>query len=50
LCNAPTTFQRVVLAIFFDLVHECVEVYMDDFEVYGDSFNHSLQNLEKVLK
>lgn len=50
LCNAPETFQRAVLAIFADLVHECVEVYMDDFSVYGDSFDHSLQNLQKVLQ
>lgn len=50
LCNALAMFQRAVLAIFVDLVHECVEVYMDDFSVYGDSFDHSLQNLEKVLK
>eukprot|EP00253_Pinus_taeda_P010466 PITA_10466 len=50
LCNAPATFQRAVLAIFADLVHDCVEVYMDDFSVYGDSFEHALMNLEKVLK
>lgn len=50
LCNAPATFQREVLAIFVDLVHECVEVYMDDFLVYGDSFDNSLQNLEKFLQ
>ena len=50
LCNAPTTFQRAVLAIFADLVHDCVEVYMDDFSVYGNSFEHTLENLEKVLK
>eukprot|EP00253_Pinus_taeda_P025549 PITA_25549 len=50
LCNAPATFQRAVLAIFADLVHDCVEVYMDDFSVYGDSFEHALTNLEKVLK
>eukprot|EP00253_Pinus_taeda_P024101 PITA_24101 len=50
LCNAPATFQRVVLAIFADLVHDCVEVNMDDFSVYGDSFEHALTNLEKVLK
>jgi hypothetical protein len=49
LCNAPATFQRAVLAIFADLVHECVEVYMDDFSVHGDSFDKSLKNLEKVL-
>ena len=38
-----------MLAIFVDLVHECVEVYMDDFLVYGNEFDESLQNLEKVL-
>eukprot|EP00253_Pinus_taeda_P016213 PITA_16213 len=50
LCNAPATFQREVLAIFADLVHECVQVYMDDFTVYGNTYNDCLNNLEKVLK
>ena len=50
LCNAPATFQRAVLAIFADLVHDCVEVYMDDFLVYGNSFEHALENIAKVLK
>lgn len=50
LCNAPTTFERAVLVIFANIVRECVEVYMDDFSVYGDSFDHSLQNIEKVLQ
>jgi hypothetical protein len=49
LCNSPATFQRVVLAIFYDLIHDCVEVYMDDFSIYGDSFHEELENLEKVL-
>ena len=47
LCNAPATFQRVVLAIFSDL--EFVEIYMDEFSVFGDSFQEALKNLEKVL-
>ena len=38
------------MAIFVDLVYECVEVYIDDFSVYGNKFDESLQNLEKVLK
>ena len=49
LCNAPTTFQRLVLAIFVDLIHDYVEVYMDDFSVYENESDESLQNLEKVL-
>jgi len=50
LCNAPTTFERVVLGIFFYLIHDCVEVYMGDFIVYGNTFEEALENLEKVLK
>ena len=49
LCNAPATFQREVLGIFVDLIHDCVEVYMDDFTVYGNTFEEALNNLEKVL-
>ena len=49
LCSAPTTFQRAVLGIFSDLIHDCVEVYMDDFIVYGNSIEEALENLEKVL-
>lgn len=49
LCNSPTTFQRVVLVIFYDLIHDCVEVYMDEFIVYQGDFSQALENLEKVL-
>jgi len=48
LCNAPTTFQREVLTIFANLIHECVEVYMDDFS--RSTFDDCLDNLEKVIK
>lgn len=50
LCNAPTTFQRAIIGIFSDLVNDCLEIYMDDFTSYGDSFEEALTNLEKVLK
>jgi hypothetical protein len=49
LCNSPATFQRVVLAIFSDLTHDCVDVYMDDLTVCMDDFQQALDNLEKVL-
>jgi len=39
LCNAATTFQRAILNIFFDLINEGLEVYMDDFTPYGDDFD-----------
>nr|KYP43853.1 Retrovirus-related Pol polyprotein from transposon 17.6 [Cajanus cajan] len=50
LCNAPATFQRCMLAIFADLVEKCIEVFMDDFSVFGSSYDVCLENLELVLK
>ncbi|KAG7559513.1 Reverse transcriptase domain [Arabidopsis thaliana x Arabidopsis arenosa] len=50
LCNAPATFQRCMTSIFSDLIEETVEVFMDDFSVYGSSFFSCLLNLCKVLK
>jgi hypothetical protein len=35
LCNAPATFQRVVISIFADISHNTMEIYMDDFTTYG---------------
>ena len=28
---------------------ECVEIYMDEFSMFGDSFKESIKKLEKVL-
>ncbi|RDX77642.1 Retrovirus-related Pol polyprotein from transposon 17.6, partial [Mucuna pruriens] len=49
LYNAPSTFQRCMTSIFSDLLQDCMEVFMDDFIVYADSFDESLENLSKVL-
>ena len=50
LCNAPPTFQRCITAIFSDFCEKIVEVFMDDFSVYGTSFNDCLSNLDRVLQ
>ena len=49
LCNAPGTFQRCMISIFSDFLENCIEVFMDDFTVYGSSFDGCLNSLEKVL-
>ena len=49
LCNAPTTFQRVVISIFADISHDCMEIYMDDFTTFGVAFEEAMKNLEKVM-
>ncbi|XP_057738076.1 uncharacterized protein LOC130955264, partial [Arachis stenosperma] len=50
LCNAPATFQRCMLSIFSDMVEKFLEVFMDDFSVFGDSFSSCLNHLALVLK
>ena len=50
LCNALATFQRCMMSIFSDLVEEVMEIFMDDFSVYGSSFEDCLKNLETVLQ
>jgi hypothetical protein len=50
LCNAPATFQRAMMAIFSDFIENEVEVFMDDFSVYGASFDSCLTNLCKILE
>ncbi|GJX62964.1 reverse transcriptase domain-containing protein [Tanacetum coccineum] len=39
LCNAPGTFQRCMMVIFHDMIERTMEVFMDDFSVFGDSFD-----------
>ncbi|GJR73261.1 reverse transcriptase domain-containing protein [Tanacetum coccineum] len=50
LCNAPGTFQRCMMAIFHDMIEETMEVFMDDFSVFGNSFSSCLSYLDKMLK
>ena len=50
LCNATETFQRCMMAIFFDMVEKSIEVFIDDFSVIGSFFDECLKNLRLVLK
>ncbi|XP_071902808.1 uncharacterized protein [Coffea arabica] len=49
LCNAPATFQRCMVSIFSEYVEKIIEIFMDDFSVYGDSFDNCLDNLKLIL-
>nr|GEY95886.1 reverse transcriptase domain-containing protein [Tanacetum cinerariifolium] len=46
----PGTFQRCMLAIFHDMVEKTMEVFMDDFSVFGNSFENCLSCLDKMLQ
>jgi hypothetical protein len=38
------------MSIFSDMIEKIVEVFMDDFTVYGKTFDDCLENLDKVLQ
>nr|GEZ99177.1 DNA-directed DNA polymerase [Tanacetum cinerariifolium] len=50
LCNAPETFQRCMMAIFHDMIEKTMEVFMNDFFVFENSFSTCLTNPENMLK
>ena len=39
-----------MMSIFLDMIEEIMEVSMDDFSVYGKTFDHCLEYLDKVLQ
>nr|GFB10557.1 retrovirus-related Pol polyprotein from transposon opus [Tanacetum cinerariifolium] len=41
---------RCMLAIFHDMVEKTMEVFMDDFSVFGNSFENYLSRLDKMLQ
>ena len=47
--NAPAVFSRVVVAAFKDFIHKFLQVYMDDWTVYGLIKDH-LANLCLMLE
>jgi hypothetical protein len=50
LCNTPASFQRCMMVIFSDLTENVMEVFMDDFSIYGKTFEDCLAILDKVMK
>nr|GEW14946.1 reverse transcriptase domain-containing protein [Tanacetum cinerariifolium] len=50
LCNAPCTFRRCMMAIFHDMIKKTMEVFMDDFFVFRNSFQSCLSHLDQMLK
>jgi hypothetical protein len=49
LCNSSASFQRCMMAVFSEFIEEIVEVFMDNFSVYGKMFMDCLANMDKVL-
>ena len=39
-----------MMGIFSEMIEIILEIFMDDFSVFGDSFENCLENLRKVLE
>jgi len=50
LCNAPASFQRCIMSIFSDMIEVIMGLFIDDFSIYGKTFDDCLRNLDKVLQ
>nr|GEU32278.1 reverse transcriptase domain-containing protein [Tanacetum cinerariifolium] len=49
-CYSPGTFQRCMMEISHDMIEKTIEVFMDDFLVFRDSFSSCLSHLDTMLK
>ena len=49
LTNAPATFQHFMNDIFYDLLDDCVVVYLDDILIYSDDLDTHRTQVKDVL-
>ena len=49
LCNAPSTFQRIIQLVLRGLTWKTVLAYLDDVVILGNSFLEHIQNLKETL-
>ena len=50
LCNASGTFHRCMIRIFSDMIEHILEIFIDDFSIFRDSYEGCLENLKRVLE
>ena len=48
-CNAPSTFQRLMTAVFRDYITHFVHVYLDDIFIYSLSIEEHKKHLGLVF-
>ena len=50
ICTTPSTFQRYMVSIFYDMIERFLDIFMDDFFIFGSTFSMCLHHLRLVLK
>ena len=48
-CNAPSTFQRLMTAVFHDYIARFIHVYLDNIFIYSSSIEEHEKHLELVF-
>ena len=48
--NAGATYQRAMMAIFYDMIHDCMEVHVDDILVKSKTHEDHVVALRRVLQ
>ena len=49
-CNAPSTFQQLMTAIFQEFLGRFMHVYLDDIFIYSQSIQEHIEHIMKVLQ
>ena len=49
-CNAPSTFQQLMTAIFRDFLRRFIHVYLGDIFIYSQSIREHIEHIMKVLQ
>ena len=48
--NAGETYQRAMVALFYDMIHHEIEVYMDDMIAISQTKEEHLDHLPKLFE
>ena len=49
-CNAPSTFQQLMTAIFWEFLERFIHVYLDNIFIYSQSIREHIEHIMKVLQ
>ena len=49
-CNVPGTIMEAMLAIFKEVVYQCLVIYIDGIIIYSRTHEEHIRDLKKVLQ
>lgn len=49
LCNVLATFQRCMMTSFSDMVEDIIQIFIDDFFGFGDSFTIEVDKAKEEI-